>query len=212
MTDRKYTPEQQDEKAFTRRLDRMYGRTARIYDRVIKLLPYWRAWISEALPYIRGPRVLEVSFGTGYLMTCYANEFETFGIDYNREMTRIARRNLVRAGARAWIQQADIFHLPYQEESFNTVVSTMAFSGYPDACAALGEIRRVLVDQGRLVVVDVNYPLAQNYYGMNLARMWVRAGDILRDMGKLFKESGFEYSDREVGGFGSVHLYIAQKV
>lgn len=211
MKSRGYTPEPQDKKGFTRRFDRMYSRTARIYDRVIKLLPYWRNWISEVLPHIQGPRVLEVSFGTGYLMTCYADRYETFGIDYNREMALIASQNLKSAGVRASIQQADVVSLPYPGGIFNTVISTMAFSGYPDARAALGEIRRVLVEDGRLVMVDVNYPFLQNYYGVNMARIWVSAGDILRDMGVLFSEFGFEYTDREVGGFGSVHLYVAEK-
>lgn len=60
----------------------------------------------------------------------------------------------------------------------DTVVNTMAFSGYPDGRGALAEIA---------------------------------SGDIIRDMGKLFAESRLAYEEREVGGLGSVHLYVAQK-
>ncbi len=62
-----------------------------------------------------------------------------------------------------------------------------------------------------MLVVDVNYPRDRDYLGMKLARFWASRGDILRDMGALFEQFGFEYSDQEVGGFGSVHLYIATK-
>jgi hypothetical protein len=42
-------------------------------------------------------------------------------------------------------------------------------------------------------------------------RFWASAGDIIRDMGALFEHVGFSFSDHEVGGFGSVHLYVATK-
>jgi hypothetical protein len=30
-------------------------------------------------------------------------------------------------------------------------------------------------------------------------------------MDALFRQFQFEYTDREIGGFGSVHLYLAEK-
>jgi hypothetical protein len=65
---------------------------------------------------------------------------------------------------------------------------------------------------GRLVLVDVNYPGDRNRIGMSLARWWARQGDIIRDMGELFSQEGFHYSEKEIGGFGSVHLYVATKM
>ena len=61
----------------------------------------------------------------------------------------------------------------------------MAFSGYPDK-----ECNRL---------------------GMALTRFWMASGDIIRDMGGLFRDLGWEFQEEEIGGFGSVHLYVAQK-
>lgn len=35
-------------------------------------------------------------------------------------------------------------------------------------------------------------------------------GDIIRDMDELFDKSGWVFEDKEIGRFGSVHLYIAE--
>jgi hypothetical protein len=44
-----------------------------------------------------------------------------------------------------------------------------------------------------------------------LTNFWQRAGDLIRDMGGLFRRVGFSYSDEAIGGYGSVHLYVAIK-
>jgi SAM-dependent methyltransferase len=59
-------------------------------------LPVWKNWLNRTLPYIQGPRVLEVSFGTGYLLTQFAGRYQAFGIDYNAAMAQTAKRNLQR--------------------------------------------------------------------------------------------------------------------
>src|SRR5665648_1266231 len=79
---------------------RLYTRFARLYDIVVKAFPVWRRWLGHALPAIQGPRVLEVSFGTGWLLTQYAGRYRTDGIDLNPALVAVAHRNLARAGVR----------------------------------------------------------------------------------------------------------------
>ena len=191
----------------------MYTRAARAYDTLVKALPLWKNWIGKAVPEIRGPRVLEVSFGTGYLLTRYAHKFEVCGIDYNERMVRTARTNLSEAGQRAELQRADVGAIPYQRDVFDTVVNTMAFTGYPDGKAAMSEMRRVLRPGGRLVMVDVGYPQNGNRAGTMMTNLWKnQLGDLIRNMDALFLEFGFEHSGREIGGFGSIHLWVAEKL
>jgi len=87
----------------------------------------------------------------------------------------------------------------------------MAFTAYPDGQTALAEITRVLRPGGQIVMVDISYPTDGNKIGTFLTNAWKTGGDIIRDMPKLFRSFGFEYTDQEVGGFGSVHLYVATK-
>lgn len=206
-----YSPDPEDKNKFTVQMDKFYSASAGIYDFLVKVLPTWRNWIKHTLPYIEGPHVLEVSFGSGYLMTQYADRFETYGIDYNGNMVNTAKKNLARKGIIADLRQGNVESLPYEDNFFDTVINTMAFTGYPDAQKALSELRRVLKPGGKLVMVDIAYPKNGNWLGVQATKFWIAFGDLVRDMDKLFQAFNFETTDREIGGFGSVHLFIAKK-
>jgi ubiquinone/menaquinone biosynthesis C-methylase UbiE len=206
-----YSPEPEDRNKFTEQYNNFYSRFSSIYDWLVKILPVWRNWIGTATPWIQGPRVLEASFGTGYLLSEYAGHFESYGIDYNQHLAIIALNNLRQSGLTASLQVADVEALPYPRASFDTVINTMAFTGYPDGQLALSEISRVLRPSGRIVMVDISFPQDGNRLGTALTNAWKAGGDIIRHMPELFERFGFEYTDREVGGYGSVHLYVATK-
>jgi ubiquinone/menaquinone biosynthesis C-methylase UbiE len=206
-----WTDEPEDKTAFTQQYDQGYTRFAKLYDMAVKHLPVWKRWISRALPYLEGPRVLETSFGTGYLLGQYAHQFDVIGLDYNQTMVEIARQNLERLGKSAVLVRGDVGRLPFQDEYFDTVLCTMAFSGYPDGNQALEQLRRVLKPDGRLVIVDINYPVDRNWIGCAFTRMWEKGGDIIRDMDDLFTRHNFDYTKETIGGFGSVQLFVAVK-
>ena len=196
---------------YTARLDREYSRYAGLYDWAVKLLPLWKTWIKAVVPHIEGERVLEVSFGTGYLMTQYADRFETFGIDYNPRMVEIAGENLRSKGFKAALVQASVEALPFPDNYFDSIVNTMAFTGYPDGEKAMSEFYRVLKPGGKLLLVDFIYPSNRNILGYALTRLMERGGDIIKNIPHILREFPFDYTEKEVGGFGSVHLYIATK-
>lgn len=207
----RYSKEPADARAFTERYNRYITRSARAYDLAVPLMPFWRRWLSGALPHLRGPRVLEVSFGTGWLLTQYAGRFEAHGIDLNQKMLQIATRNLQRRGLTAQLQLANVEALPYPDETFDTVLNTMAFTGYPNANKAIGQLCRVLKADGRLVMIDLNYPHDDNFAGRALVAVGRRFGDLIRDLEPVFHSAGLDASDQEIGGFGSIHLYLATK-
>ncbi len=211
MNGRVFSEEPSDPRRFTRRFDTFYTRFARGYDFLVKTVPVWKTWLKAVLPYLRGPRVLEVSFGTGYLMTQYAGRFTVYGIDYNLRMVQTACQNLRQRGLPAHLQQADVAALPYATASVDTVVNTMAYSGYPDGTAALREMTRVLRPGGRLILLDVNFPRDGNWPGTRCVRLWARAGDVIRDVDRLLTGAGLRHEEREIGGWGSIHLYLGTK-
>ncbi len=207
-----YENEPKDPKAYTANFDVTYSRFSRIFDFVAKHTSFYNAWLGPVIPHIRGPRVLEISFGTGWLISRYADHFDTYGIDFNEKLIRIASRNLLAAGINIPLLRANVEALPFRSDTFDTVVNTMAFSGYPRADWAMSEIRRVLKPGARLVLVDAGYPEDGNWLGRAFTRFIAATGDVIRDMNMIFVKHGFEYSHETVGGFGALHLYVAQKI
>jgi hypothetical protein len=47
--------------------------------------------------------------------------------------------------------------------------------------------------------------------GRVIAWGWRMAGDILRDVDALLLRSDLEHTTTTIGGFGTVHLYLAKK-
>ncbi len=64
---------------------------------------------------------------------------------------------------------------------------------------------------GKLILINIDYPKDINRIGMMITRLWAFAGDIIRDMDKIFSSYNFDYRDIEIGGYGSVHLFLAEK-
>jgi ubiquinone/menaquinone biosynthesis C-methylase UbiE len=127
------------------------------------------------------------------------------------KMIQITSRNLRKARISIPLQRANVEALPYRSDTFDTVVNTMAFSGYPRADKAMSEFRRVLKPGGCLLLMDMGLLEDGNWIGRALVRLYEATGDIARDMAPIFSQHGFLFRHKTIGGCGSIHLYVAQK-
>jgi len=132
-----------------------YESSARWYDGLIEpLLSATRQKALELWPPRPGMVVLDMACGTGTLLARYAEAgCEVHGIDASPAMISAARRKL---GGSATLHLGDIADAPYDRGSFDLVTFSMALHEMPDGSrlAALEEARRVLSDDGRVLVVD----------------------------------------------------------
>lgn len=99
--------------------------------------------------------ILDVGCGTGDLTARMRAELRpdlVAGCDFSAGMLEQAR---ARSGAVRWLQ-GDATKLPFDDGTFDAVVSTEAFHWFPDPNAALREFGRVLAPGGRLLVALVN--------------------------------------------------------
>jgi SAM-dependent methyltransferase len=142
----------------------LYNQMAWSYDGVAWAvsLGQWQEWGRAAIPFLRGPRVLDLAHGTGNLLPALVSAgHRAVGYDLSPFMGRIARRKMVKRGLRAPLARGMAQHLPFRSGTFNSVVSTFPaeFILHP---LTLSEVRRVLVPDGVLVVVPVALPTDHN--------------------------------------------------
>jgi ubiquinone/menaquinone biosynthesis C-methylase UbiE len=136
---------------------------------------------------------------------------DTYGIDLNDEMIQITKRKLEKKGLSASISKGKVENLPFGDRAFDTIVNTMAFAGYPDGEKALDEMKRVLKSNGKLLLMDFDYPADRNIIGYSLVKIGEKYGDVMKDLKRYLEGSGFEYRETYTGGFGSVYLFACTK-
>ncbi|MBN2532017.1 MAG: class I SAM-dependent methyltransferase [Spirochaetales bacterium] len=200
----------ENKKKYTEKHKRKYTKFADFYDKLIYKAPAYRRWLEKTLAYITGKRILEVAFGTGYLMSRYANRYEVFGLDNNEAMRDITANRLKALGLSAELAIGDVEQIPYQNGFFDCVLCTFGFSNFPDGPAALKEMLRVIKPGGRLIMLDMNYP-KKFHVVANFLILFYKSECIIRDISGIFDSFKLTYSDMEIGGFGTVHLYIVDK-
>ena len=112
-------------------------------------------WIEEALSPIPEDftgKLLEVPVGTGVLtMPLYRKleKAEITCLDYSADMMNAAKRKAEAAGIRnVTFRQGDVGALPFEDGTFDIVLSMNGFHAFPDKEAAYRETLRVLKPGG----------------------------------------------------------------
>ena len=130
---------------------------AAIYDRGVTGLErrIFGADRRRLLEVARG-RVLDVGAGTGANLPHYPWEHvtELVLLDPSAGMLARARRKAAALGLEVQILERQAEHLPFADESFDTIVFTLSLCTIPDPAEALREARRVLRPSGRLLVLE----------------------------------------------------------
>lgn len=135
----------------------LYHQFAWTYDAVAWLvsLGLWRKWVLAVLPYLNGPRLLEIGFGPGHLQAAlHLAKITSIGLDESSQMGRITKQRITRLGFDPKLVRGDAKVLPFTERSFNQLVMTFP-SEYILNPATLSEIHRVLVDDGMAVILPL---------------------------------------------------------
>ncbi|MGJ3237125.1 MAG: class I SAM-dependent methyltransferase [Anaerolineae bacterium] len=170
---------------------------AEVYDAffVPALFQQWASRIADAADFQTGHDVLDVACGTGVLTRTVAERVgptgEVIGLDNNEDMLTVAQR---KAPHIRW-QHGKAEALPFDDASFDVVVSQFGLMFFEDRAVAIQEMTRVLKPDGRLVVAVwdslTNTPgyaamveLLQRLFGHDIAN-GLRAPYVLGDTQQL---------------------------
>ncbi len=99
--------------------------------------------------------VLEIGAGTGANLVHYGDAVVSLALtDPEPAMLKRLQRQVATVRPSARVEQAPAEALPFRDESFDTLVSTLVLCGVEDQERALAEMRRVLRPDGRLLFLE----------------------------------------------------------
>src|SRR5207244_1249791 len=100
-------------------------------------------------------RLVDIGTGTGRMIELFGpRASQAIGIDRSSEMLRLARVKLEAAGIHPSLRQGDMYALPLQDETADSVIIHQVLHYAHSPAAAIAEAARVLVPGGTLLVVD----------------------------------------------------------
>jgi ubiquinone/menaquinone biosynthesis C-methylase UbiE len=147
-----------------RNLPRVFeGRSSRFYDRTARWLlrgMYRRFAADVARAAAPGAQVLDVGTGPGVLLVELARrrgDLRLTGLDLSADMIAAARRNLAPFGDRVSTQVGDVTNLPFPDQSFDLIVSSLSLHHWDQPEAGAAELARVLRPDGRVHIYDFGF-------------------------------------------------------
>jgi 2-polyprenyl-3-methyl-5-hydroxy-6-metoxy-1,4-benzoquinol methylase len=139
----------------------VHGYAAEERERLVAQAEHWRDDLILPGTKLRsGMRLLEVGCGVGAVLGILGTAFpgvELAGVDYEERQIEAARTHLSRLGFQADLRRADAVDLPWGDGSFEHVWMMWLLEHVADPVAALREARRVLVPDGELTAIEVDY-------------------------------------------------------
>lgn len=103
-------------------------------------------------------RILDIGTGTGYLAFPLAKAYpdaQVFGIDIAESIIRENERHVEESNmSNLFFRAFDGIHYPFEEESFDLIVSRYAFHHFPNPGNAVEQIQRILLPGGKILISD----------------------------------------------------------
>lgn len=167
-----------------------------------------------------GEKILDVGCGTGGVTIPAKQRVgqtgEAAGIDPAPEMIAVAKKKAGRKGLEIDFRVGVIESLPYKDETFDVVTSSLMMHHLPYELQVKGlaEIRRVLKPGGRIFIADM-LRLSMSLHDRLFATLTLHGGRVKRfgiqDLPKTMEESGFENVELLKESFLTIGFLQARK-
>ncbi len=141
--------------------------------------------------------VLEIGAGTGLNFRHFENAKHVYAIEPDPYMMSHAVR---RTEEPVVLTRAEAEHLPFPDDSFDTVVSTLTFCTITDPLVAAREVRRVLKPEGCFFFAE--HPIAERPFLARAEKFMAPAWKLIaggcrldRDILSFFRSAGLNISE-----------------
>jgi ubiquinone/menaquinone biosynthesis C-methylase UbiE len=178
----------------------------------------WNDWIESVVPFVIGPRVLEIGHGPGHLQAKLSTTggIVPVGLDESPEMGSLARRRLsAQAGEAANLVRCLAQSMPLAAFAFDTVVATFP-AEFIFEPATLLEVRRVLCDGGRFVILPAAWITGRQLADRSAAWLFrithqapqAAIQSVIEDLTRRLRQADFQASVHTVELRGSLVLIL----
>jgi len=157
-------------------------------------------------------RLVDVGTGTGRMIELFGREArQAIGIDRSSDMLRLARTKLDAAGIASSLRQGDMYALPLDDHSADTIIIHQVLHYAHSPAEAVAEAARVLAPGGRLLVVDF---AAHEREDLRERDAHIRLGFDNETMAAWFNTGGLtvDHIEHLEGGELTVTLWRGEKV
>lgn len=99
-------------------------------------------------------RVLDVACGAGVNFEHVPADSDIVGIDINDDLLEMAGEKAAETHSSVELQEMDAQDLNFEDDSFDTVISTLSSCTFPDPIEALNEMARVCRPDGQIRLIE----------------------------------------------------------
>jgi len=204
------------EKMNSEQIAEKYNLIAKWYDFCVSIIEmFGMIGLRRKLIEKASGKVLEIGIGTGRNLRYYSEGCVIIGIDYSKEMLKIARRRADRLlGVKARLFRMNAEKLNFKKGKFDTVVDTLALCTYPNPIKTLREMRRVCRKNGKILLLE--HGISNNSFIRRLQerrekKHYEQSGcSLLRDHTGLVRKAGLKIVKVERIFFGIFYLIEAR--
>lgn len=137
------------------KIQKRYDRVSSIYDLLEKPMELmaFSKWRERIIRRIEGEKILEVGVGTGKNLQYYPKNVDLTGIDFSKKMLEKAK-NRAENLENINLIEMDAEKMTFDDNSFDTVITSCVFCSVPDPVKGLKEIRRVCKPDGKIIMLE----------------------------------------------------------
>lgn len=144
--------------------------------------------------------VLEIGSGTGVNLKYYNFERVDHIVLSDMTLSPVLHKRLFGSSFSYKVEEMDVEDIPYEEQSFDTIIVTLVFCSVKNVQKGLSELRRVLKDEGQLIFIEHVLPDHEPLKGLfnTVTPVWKHLASgchLNRDFIESLKSASFEIAN-----------------